>query len=268
MPYHQSGDLRLHYVVHNSHDPGSAMVVLLHGLGSCGEDWGFQIPILTQRFRTLTLDLRGHGRSNLPSGWPIIPVLASDVAGLMDALGEPSAHIVGLSLGGAVALQLAVDRPDLVRSLTAVNTFAHLKVGRHGRLQAVKRVAWLLMGRMDRLGAVIANGLFPEEQVYLREAAATRIGANPRRAYMRALIAVARFDLRPRLAEIVAPTLVIAGDRDTTVPMEAKLELERGIPGARLELLHGSGHATPLDKMHEFNALLVDFLDRVDRELV
>jgi 3-oxoadipate enol-lactonase len=266
MPYHHSNDLRLHYVVHNPHDLGSPMVVLLHGLGSCGEDWGFQIPALTQRFRTLTLDLRGHGRSNLPPGWPIVPDLARDVAGLMDALDEPSAHIVGLSLGGAVALQLAVDRPDLVRSLTAVNTFAHLKVGRHGRLPAAKRVTLLLLGRMDRLGILVANGLFPEEQAYLREAAAMRIAANPRRAYLRALVAVARFDLRPRLGEIVAPTLVIAGDQDTTVPMEAKIELERGIPGARLQLLHGSGHAAPLDKTHEFNALLAEFLDRVDRE--
>lgn len=82
---------------------------------------------------------------------------------------------------------------------------------------------------------------------------------------MKLMIAIGRFDLRACLAKIRAPTLVIAGEQDATVSLDCKLELAAGIPGAKMERLNGSGHATPLDCAERFNAVLLGFLESVDR---
>ncbi len=111
----------------------------------------------------------------------------------------------------------------------------------------------------------MARGLFPlPGQRPVREAAAKRIASNPRGAYLRTVGAILRFDVRERLAEIRVPTLVVAGAGDRTVPLSAKREIARSIAGARLEVIEGSGHATPLDAPEAFNALLLGFLEDVE----
>lgn len=265
MPHYGAGSSKLFYSIHNPNDLRGPVVLLLHGLGSCGEDWLLQIPALTPHYRVMTLDLRGHGRSGVSPGWPTITDLTHDVASLLETFGESDTHVVGLSLGGTVALQLAIDWPDLVRSLTLVNTFARMQVGHGGRLHAAGRMILLAFGHMEWMGRWVARALFPDDdQELIREAAAARIASNPRGAYLRSLGAVARFDIRSRLGNIVAPTLVVAGDRDTIVPVKAKMELANRIPGARLEVVRGSGHATPVDAPDVFNRLILEFFSQVD----
>jgi 3-oxoadipate enol-lactonase len=94
--------------------------------------------------------------------------------------------------------------------------------------------------------------------------AAARIAGNSWRGYLQAALAVSRFDRRRDLARIKTPTLVVAGEKDTTVPMRPKLELAQRIPGARLEVIPGSGHVTPIDATARFNALILAFLADVD----
>jgi 3-oxoadipate enol-lactonase len=256
----------LHYQVHfPEHSEGPA-VVLLHGLGSCGDDWPLQLSVLERHYRTITLDLPGHGHSSLRPPFHTVRDLAEPVAALLERLEEPPAHVVGLSLGGAVALQLAVDWPGRVRSLTSVNSFARMPRRPTGSGRAIVRIALLLFGPMSLVGGWIASGLFPgEDQAMLRKLASERIAANRRGTYLRLLLAIARFDLLPRLAEVSCPTLIVAGDRDATVPMEAKEALRANIRNARLAVVRNSGHATPLDAHEDFNALLLSFLQEVDR---
>ena len=114
---------------------------------------------------------------------------------------------------------------------------------------------------MDRLGERVAKGLFPHDgQSNLRELAAEGVASNSHLAYLQSLVAVGRFNIRPRLKEIKAPTLVIAGERDGTVPMEAKTDLHQRIPNSQLVVLSDSGHASPYDATARFNELLVTFL--------
>jgi pimeloyl-ACP methyl ester carboxylesterase len=248
--------------------PEAPVVLLLHGLGSCGEDWGLQVPALRANYSLVLPDLRGQGRTPMPPGWPSIADLAADVRTLLDDLGLASVHVVGLSLGGAVALQLAADDSRRVRSLTAVNTFARLRVARGAARRGAERTWLAATGRMHELGRRVALGLFPEEgQEPLRRAAARRLAENRPSDYLRLLMAVGRFDLRPRLAGIRSPTLVVAGGEDTTVPMACKLELVRGIHGARLQVFPGSRHVTPLDRSPEFNTCLLEFLAGVEDAL-
>jgi 3-oxoadipate enol-lactonase len=256
----------LHYGLHNCAVREAPIVLMLHGLGSCGEDWSLQLPALLPRYTVLTPDLRGQGETPMPPGWPIIQDLALDVIGLLDQLHIPCVHLVGLSLGGAVALQLAVDAPARLRSLTVVNAFARLRATRSSLRRGLERTWLAATGRMDELGRRVADGLFPDRgQEAFRAAAAARLAGNRPLTYIKLLTAVTRFDLRPRLAEIRTPTLVVAGEQDTTVPLQGKLELAAGIRGAQLERFAGSRHVTPLDSAERFNARLLEFLRSVDQ---
>lgn len=265
MPELQTADGCLHYSVYPAVFPGGAPVVLLHGLGSCGDDWPLQVQALNDRRSVLTVDLPGHGRSTAPRGRAHIAGFAQAVLRLLEARGEPPLHLVGLSLGGAVALQIAADAPARVLSLTVVNTFARFRPAGHGLGRGLTRVWLLLFAPMQRLGEWVAEGLFPrEDQDGLRRLAAERLAANRRRSYLQAVGAILRFDLRERLGEITCPTLIVAGERDATVPFSSKAEIRAGIRRARLEVVRDSGHATPLDAPQAFNELLRGFLDEVE----
>ncbi len=237
-------------------------LLLLHGMGSCGDDWAPQFAVFAGSYTVIAPDLRGHGRSDKPAGPYTIPQMAEDVADLLAGLGLFPAHVVGLSLGGLVAQVLAAGRPERVRSLVLVNTFARLRPqGVRGWLYFFARVAAMLVRGLDAQAEVVARGLFPRpEQEPLRRMAAQRLQANDPQAYRATMRAALRFDGRVDLGRIRAPTLVVAGLEDTTVSLAAKRELADGIPNARLEMLPGSGHATPLDAPAEFNRLLAAFI--------
>lgn len=235
-------------------------VVLLHGLGSSSADWSTLLPALEPGYRVLSVDLPGHGASPLPSGRLTIESMARDVAALLDD--EAPAHVVGLSLGACVGLRLALQAPRAVRSLTLVNGFAHLRPdGPSGLARLAVRLVLLGAGPMSAMAAHVARGLFPwPEQRALHDAAVASLAATPRGVYTRAMRALARFDARGQAAAVRCPTLVIAGDRDSSVPLAAKTALARAIPGARMLVVPASGHATPYDQPDTFNRELLEFL--------
>ncbi len=237
-------------------------MLLLHGLGSSSADWMFQLPALAPHYRVILADLAGHGRSPRPAGPPTIDAMAAGAAARLAALEARPAHVVGLSLGACVALALALAVPDRVRSLTLVNAFARLRPGgARGALRMLARLALLAAGPMEAVAAHVARDLFPRpEQRDLYLAAAARLARTPRPAYLAAVRALARFDVRGRLGDVRCPTLVVAGERDRTVPLAAKEALARAIPGARFVVVPDSGHATPHDQPELFNRLLLEFL--------
>jgi 3-oxoadipate enol-lactonase len=250
----------LHYTLRGRSGPA---VVLLHGLGSSSMDWQEQQAVLETRYRVIAIDLPGHGRSVLPSGRLTIERMARDVAAVLARLGEAPAHVLGLSLGACVALRLALAAPAHVRSLTLVNPFARLQLAGPGDLVRIG-LRLLLLGTapMSAVAAHVARRLFPwPEQRALYEAAVTSLATTPRRAYFAAMRALADFDARGQVAAIRHPTLIITGDRDTSVPLAAKIALATAIPTARLLVVPGSGHATPHDRSDAFNRALVEFLE-------
>jgi len=262
MPFVRLNGVKIHYEIYSPDKPGTP-IVLLHGLGSCGDDWLLQVPAFSTCHRVLTLDLRGHGQSEKPRRPYAIGDLASDVAGLLDHIEAETAHVVGFSHGGTVALQLALDHPDRVGSLVLVNTFARYRPANlRSVIRLLRRLAFLLAGRMELVGTEVAAGLFPgPDQAAQRKATIQRISRDDRRAYLLAIRALSRHDLRPRLGQITAPTLVILGDRDMTVSPRAGEELARRIPGARLTVIPDSGHATPIDQPEQFNQAVLAFVD-------
>lgn len=237
-------------------------VVLLHGLGSSSADWPEQQAVLQARHRVVAVDLPGHGGSPLPPGRLTIEGMARDVAALLAPMGEEPAHVVGLSLGACVALRLALQSPARVHTLTLVNPFARVQPSGPGDLARLA-LRLLLLGTapMETVAAHVARRLFPwPEQRELYDSAVASLAATPRRAYLAAMRALARFDARGQVAAIRQPTLIVAGDRDTMVPLAAKSALAGAIPGARLLVIPASGHATPHDQPAAFNRALLEFL--------
>lgn len=262
MPYLNLPHLALYYELHPG--PAALPLLLLHGLGSSADDWQLQVPAFSAHYPVIAVDLRGHGRSRPPGGFSpfTIAQMADDVAALLAHLEVPAAQVVGLSLGGCVAQALAVRHPARVRALVLVNTFARLQpAGWRGAGRILKRLWLFAFAPMPALAAFNAAGLFPKpEQRPIYDEAVARLSRNAKRDYLGAMLAVAGFDVRRQLAAVRCPTLVVAGDRDQTVPLAAVQALHRRIPGARFALLADSGHATPFDQTEAFNQLVLAFL--------
>lgn len=255
--------MRLHYTLHAPEH--SDTVLLLHGMGSSGGDWLLQLPALTPRYRVLTPDARGHGGSPKPRGPYRIEDMTEDVIELMDGLEIESAHVVGLSMGGEMGLQMAIAHPDRVRSLVSVNSFAKARpAGWRGALRFVRRVWALNFGTMSDVAGPVAAAMFPKpEQEMIRRATVERIAGNPQNIYKSILRAVVRYNALPHLHRVRCPTLIVAGDRDGTVSLAVKQDLHHRLPGSELAIIPDSGHATPIDQPEKFNEILLSFLERV-----
>ncbi len=260
MPFVCANRIRLHY---ESQGAGPALL-FLHGIGSSTVDWAAQIQEFARTYRVVALDLRGHGESEKPPGPYGMALFAADVAAVLRALDIPSAHVVGLSLGGCVAFQLAVDFPDLVLSLVVVNSAPEI-VRRSFRvlLESWRRKAIIRWRGLRPLGERVAQRLLPKpEQAALRAAFVERFARNDPQAYLHSLKAVVGWSVADRLESIRCPVLVIAADHDYT-PVAAKERFVRLLPNARLVVIADSRHATPMERPREFNAALAEFLAHV-----
>jgi len=250
-----------HYLDFNPE--GSPAVLLLHGLGADGSSWGYQIPVLCEAgFRPIAPDLPGFGKTIPGSGRWTIARAATDVARFLQGLSIPSLVVAGISMGGAVALQLALDYPERVDRLVLISTFACLRPSRFDEMGYLlgRFVVANLRGK-EYQAETVAQRLFPRpEQEELRRELVQRILEADEKVYRQAMQSLALFDARKRLAEIRAPTLVISGENDSTVPLANQVELARGIPGARQVVIPQAGHAVIADQMARFNQEFMQFL--------
>jgi pimeloyl-ACP methyl ester carboxylesterase len=188
--------------------------------------------------------------------------MAEDMAQLVSRLQTGPVHVVGISMGGTTALQLALDHPGLVERLVLVNTFASLRFDQPSTLFYFA-VRYLLIHAtgLPTQARVVARRLFPKpEQDELRQKFYEQvIQANPR-GYRAAMRSLARFDVRRRLREIDVPTLVITGEQDGSIPIKIQRRLAEGIPGSRQVIIPSAGHGVTVDQPEAFNRILLDFL--------
>jgi pimeloyl-ACP methyl ester carboxylesterase len=249
--------VEIHYEIHGQGPP----LLLIHGLGSSTRDWEFQREHFAARFQVIAFDVRGHGQSGKPPGPYSIRQFAADAAGLLRQLGTAPAHVVGLSMGGMIAFQLALDAPDLVRTLTIVNSGPEVVVRSwQQRLQLLQRrfiLRWLGMRAMGRL---LARRLLPApEHATLRQTFEDRWAENDARAYRDAFSALIGWSVSDRVHEIRCPTLVLASEFDYTSVSDKRAWVAR-MPNASLVVLPDSRHAVPVERPQLFNAALDRFL--------
>jgi 3-oxoadipate enol-lactonase len=257
MPVLPLRDINLYYEIAGQGDP----VVFIHGLGSSARDWEYQVPFFAPRYRVVVFDVRGHGRSDKPPGPYSVPLFAQDAAALIRALEAAPAHVVGISMGGMIALQLAVDEPALVRSLVVVNSGPELVVRTfRERLMILQRFLIVRLLGMRKMGEVLSQRLFPRpDQAPLRQMFVERWAENDPRAYREAMRALVGWSVADRLGDIRCPTLVIASDQDYT-PVSAKEAYVARMPNARLVVIPDAHHAVTVERPEEFNQVLLDFL--------
>ncbi|NMC79067.1 MAG: alpha/beta hydrolase [Chloroflexi bacterium] len=240
-----------------------ACVVLLHGLGADSSSWGYQIEALRQAgMRCIVPDIPGFGKSVFTGrGWNVA-LAAQVLADWLRQLALPAVDLVGISMGGAVALQLVLDAPERIHRLVCVNTFGCLRPKRPNELfYLLMRYVKANLKGVEAQAQMVALRIFPEEeQEPLRQILIEQILQADPTVYRAAMRSLGLFNVRKRLGEIHKTTLVITGENDTTVPLASQAELVHGIEGARQVMIPHSGHAVIADQPVAFNAALLEFL--------
>jgi len=263
--------MALHTEIHGSAD--GPVVLLSSGLGGSAAYWARQVPALVEAgFKVIAYDQRGTGRSRqaLPDDYRIED-MALDVAQILDATGTAECHFVGHALGGLVGLQLALDRPGQVRSLTLINAWSEPNPHSSRCFDA----------RLTLLSAAGPRAFVEAQPIFLYPAVwsaanAERIRAEvehalehfPGAATMRARIgALLRFNVTPRLAEIGVPTLLSVAQDDVLVPSTCSDVLARHLSGAVIHSVAYGAHAHNLTAADDFNQALLAFLRNLEPAL-
>lgn len=247
---------RLHYVVEGTGPP----LVLVGGkTSSIAGAWWRYLPVLKKRFKVIALDNRGAGESGKPNAPYSMSLLAEDALAVLDEAGETSAHWFGISLGGMVLQQLALDHPDAVRSLILGATHC----GGERPPIATAPVSGLEQNPLRRYANLYDSRFILEHAQWVEEDA-THFGKMPLHAITRQDQAVRNHNLCDRLGQIRQPVLVLHGRQDRMVPLAGGEELQRALPNARLRILDPAGHQFHSEQFSTVLPLLFDFIEQVE----
>ncbi len=261
----QANGQNLYYELHGEGPP----LVLVMGIGYDSSLWTLaQVPVLSTQFQVILVDNRDAGRSSKALHPYTIADMADDLAGLLDALKIQRTHLLGLSMGGMIALEFALRHGDRLDRLVLTGT------GAAPARSAVDPIdIWSWLKANDPTGDVFGGQQFVSlfSTAFLRNHDAVRdtaalLASNPYpmspEAYGRQADAYRQFDALDRLAAITAPTLVVVGEQDLLTPPWIAREVAEAIPRARFEVVRGEGssHVVPIERPDEFNRLVLNFL--------
>jgi len=235
-------------------------LVLSNSLGTTQELWSRQLPVLSERFRVLTYDHPGHGRSSPPEQPATVEAFALDLLGLLDELDFDRVSFCGVSLGGMVGMALALQAPQRVERLVLACTSAYLgppggwrERARVVRADGLEAIADAVVGRWFTTRASDGE---PERVDRFR----AMFVSTPPEGYARCCEAIADWDARDRIADIAAPVLVVAGADDPATPLEHAELIASRIPDARLRVLEHAAHLANVERADAFNEALMEHL--------
>lgn len=232
-------------------------IILIHAAGSNGHAWHYQYDHLGRAHSPFAIDLPGHGRSSGVEGLASVQDYADFVAAFLDTLKIDSAVIIGRSMGGAVAMDLALRHPARVQALGLIATAAKSDLAPE-LIQTWRNVA------MGRSGQPFTNGGYSPKTIsahpeIIREGWGEQIRTDPRVRWGD-LVAVSKIDLRDSINRINTPTLIITGADDEITPPAAAKVLNDAIKGSRLEIIPDAGHYVTSEQPAAVNAALDKFL--------
>lgn len=233
-------------------------VLFLHGMGCDGSDWRPQLDAFRDDYRCIALDHRGHGDSKRDAGDGFsIAGFAADALGVLDELGIAQVHLVGLSMGGMVSQQIALDAPQRVRTLTLLDTFAQpgpLGAGMAAMAEEVEK------GDLENFAAGFQAMVFASTTAARKpdviERFEVQFRGNTPACLAWDIRAVASFDVLDRLPEIRIPTLVACGAEDNLTPRIQAEEIAGAIPGAHFVVVPDAGHFSNIENAPFVNELL------------
>jgi pimeloyl-ACP methyl ester carboxylesterase len=255
---------------------GGPPLIFVHGLSGCWQNWLEQLPVFAAEHRVITLDLPGFGHSPMPREQITISNYARLLDRLLDILGVDAAAVVGNSMGGFIAAELAITVPQRVERLVLISAAG---LSTYGNPQALRSLP--IVRRMERTITAYAAWTASKSDTVarrarLRNATLGLIAAHPSRlpaplaaeqlrgagkpGFVDALEANLNYDFRERLPEIACPTLIVWGDHDRVITVRDADLYEQLIPDSRKVIFKDTGHVSMLERPGAFNALLDDFL--------
>ena len=260
MPHAHVNGVDLHYLQEGEGDD----VLLLCGLGDDLSAWDAQVGPFSEQYRVTVVDNRGVGRSSLPDGEFTVPDMAADAIALCDELGITRAHVMGFSMGGAIAQELAIARPDLVRSLGIIGSWAYSDQLFRNFIES----SIYFSGLADDdekflryfLGSTYSHAVWEDGRI---DAFATAFLEHPYPqeldAFQRTARAILTHDTRERLSAITAPALVLFGEEDIICPPRHSHQLAALIPDAQLIGVPGQAHQPFQEGPEEFNRIVLEY---------
>ncbi|HWK16228.1 MAG TPA: alpha/beta hydrolase [Solirubrobacteraceae bacterium] len=261
MPHVQANGQRLYYEVHGEGEP----LVCIMGLGGDVSGWRSQVPVFSRWYRTIVFDNRDVGRSSYAAAPYVIEDMAADALGLADGLALGRFHLLGISMGGAIAQQVALAQPERVSTLTLCVSYASAgRMGRdRARLQAdaaAEKSDDALLEELMLLTLSEAIYETADDLPAVRELVLSYPYRQRREGFIRQIRAGATHEAGDRLAALTMPVHVIGAEQDLLVPVWKSRQLAELIPGARMSVIEGGAHAVNVEHAREFNALVLEFL--------
>jgi len=250
-----STDVSLYYEEQGDGFP----LLLIHGLLSDLTSWRYQLEPFASRYRVIAVDLKGFGKSTKPQTEYRVHSHADDLSTFLQKLKIPQTHVCGLSMGGMVAEVLTLKYPHLVKGLVLADSAAMIAdyaVSDRLTLLGDHDMEWIAQWGTKKILRLASE----EAKNHVRD----MIRRVDKTDYRLAILSTAGFNIANELKKISAPTLVIQGEKDSTVPRWHAEQLKNWIPGAKYVVMKGSSHMTPVDNPDEFNQLVLDFLVEVD----
>ena len=267
MPFvHATDGTRIHYEVTGK--SGATPVLMIQGLGASKNAWNLQRIAMATRFRIISFDNRGAGRSDKPTEPFTLEQMADDALAVLDAAGIETAHVVGASMGGVISQIVAVKYPHRVRSLTLVCTACRNHPWRQELLQSWAKTA--ADKGMIEVGKEAAQWVMSPRSFRRLVPAFTWMGPlaalRPRHSFVSQIDAIlnTREDLVDQLSTITAPTMVIVGNQDILTPRGDSEEIAERIPNAELVVISGAAHGLMMEHSSTFNKILIEFLQRTE----
>jgi pimeloyl-ACP methyl ester carboxylesterase len=266
MPHASNGSIRIYY---EESGKGDEVIVLIPGLGLTTLAWSGVTRALSEDFRVIAVDPRGAGQSDKPDIEYTGRLNADDMVAVLDAAGVESAHIVGMSMGGMIGQELALNHPSRVRSLVLASTYAATDSWSQ-RLFEVRKQMILELGLLAQFKLSVMFVFSPyafrrmENQVAAIENSLTTKPPD-KNAYVRQMTYCMTHDTRDRLKQIRVPTVVATGHYDIlTSPIQGR-ELAEGIPRAEYVEFPEASHGLIFEEVESFSKFVRDFVRRQAR---
>ena len=260
MPVVISNGIRIHYEKRGSGDP----LILIMGLGAPGSRWKDHAASYQKHFHCILMDNRGAGESDRPVGPYTTRTMADDTAGLMTALGIENARIAGISMGSAIAQELALSYPKNVRSLVLVSSWSRSDRYTQNVFEQFKKMRELASPAdfTQLLQLWIASASYYEEHFdeMVRDQTMAQEVYMPVQAFQAQSDACSMHNTFDRLDRITAPTLLTVGDADIFTPLRLTVEMHERMPDSEMIVFKGLGHIHHWEDLERFNDVTTQFL--------
>ncbi len=246
------------------HVGSGSLVVLMHGIGGNRSNWHDQLPEFGRYFHAVAWDARGYGDSDDYQGDLNFGDFASDLARVLDHFNAARAHLVGLSMGGVIALDFVSRWPDRVATLTLCDSlpgFSHLSNEQRREFIRLRQEPLLAGMEPKDIAPAVAKSLLgktPRPGSFERLVAS--MSALHKESYLKTIASMVNYARVLELEAITAPTHVVVGEEDTLTPPATSREMADRIPGARLTVIEGAGHLSNIEQSEAFNRAVLGFL--------